>query len=66
MSICAELKKIKPDVFANGGDREIGTHVPTESAVCTKIGCREVFGVGRGGKVQFSSWLVEKVKNPKN
>ncbi|MBI2676378.1 MAG: adenylyltransferase/cytidyltransferase family protein [Candidatus Yanofskybacteria bacterium] len=63
MSVCSELKKLKPDVFANGGDRKIGMHAPTESLVCVEIHCREVFGVGRGGKVQSSSWLVEKVKN---
>ncbi|MBI2057740.1 MAG: adenylyltransferase/cytidyltransferase family protein [Candidatus Yanofskybacteria bacterium] len=64
MSVCVELKKLKPDVFVNGGDRKIGTHAPAESLVCAEIHCREVFGVGRGGKVQSSSWLVEKIKKP--
>jgi len=61
MSVCAELKKIKPDVFANGGDRN-KKNIP-EVAVCEGIGCKMVFNVGRGGKVQSSSWLVEKAKN---
>jgi len=58
MSVCAELRKIKPDIFANGGDRKLD-NVP-EVAVCEEIGCQMVFGVGRGGKVQSSSWLLAK------
>ena len=58
MSVCAELEKIKPDIFANGGDRT-KKNIP-EIAVCKKIGCKMIFGVGSGGKVQSSSWLLEK------
>lgn len=58
MSVCAELRKIKPDVFANGGDRKMG-NIP-EVAVCNEIGAKMVFNVGYGGKVQSSSWLVKK------
>lgn len=64
MSVCAELKKIKPDIFANGGDRKLD-NIP-EVAVCKKINCQLVFNVGRGGKVQSSSWLIKKAKNIKN
>lgn len=60
MSVCAELKKIKPDIFANGGDRKLD-NIP-EVAVCKKINCQLVFNVGRGGKVQSSSWLIKKAK----
>ncbi len=60
MSVCAELKKIKPDIFANGGDRKFG-NIP-EVPVCKAIGCKMVFNVGHGGKVQSSSWLLEKHK----
>ena len=59
MSVCAELKKIKPDIFANGGDRT-RKNIP-EVAVCEEIGCKMVFGIGDGGKVQSSSWLVADV-----
>lgn len=58
MSVCAELLSLKPDIFANGGDRTI-KNIP-EKDVCEKIGCEMVFGVGRGGKIQSSSWLLEK------
>lgn len=56
ISVCRELRRIKPDVFANGGDR-FADNIP-EVAACRAIGCRLVFGVGRGGKVQSSSRLL--------
>ncbi|MEK7151603.1 MAG: adenylyltransferase/cytidyltransferase family protein [Patescibacteria group bacterium] len=56
MSVSVELEKIKPDFFANGGDRTIN-NIP-EVGICDKINCKVVFNVGRGGKVQSSSWLV--------
>lgn len=56
-SVCRELEVIRPDIFANGGDR-FANNIP-EVAVCRKIGCRMVFRVGRGGKVQSSSWLLD-------
>ena len=58
MSVCGELLKVKPGVFANGGDRKLG-NIP-EADVCRKIGCEVVFNVGKGGKVQSSSWLLDK------
>lgn len=56
MSVNEALLRIRPDIFANGGDRT-KKNIP-EVPVCEKIGCKMVFGVGRGGKVQSSSWLV--------
>lgn len=58
MSICSELGKVRPDIFANGGDR-FASNIP-EVDVCNEIGCRMVFNVGHGGKVQSSSWLVNR------
>src|SRR3989344_6462520 len=58
MSVSKELAKIKPDIFANGGDRT-ATNIP-EAPVCKKIGCEMVFSVGQGGKIQSSSWLLAK------
>ncbi|MSR71047.1 MAG: hypothetical protein EXS50_00025 [Candidatus Taylorbacteria bacterium] len=56
MSVCAELRKIKPHIFVNGGDRKLD-NVP-EVAVCSELGTKMVFNVGVGGKVQSSSWLL--------
>ena len=68
ISVCTELRKIHPDIFANGGDRKLG-NIP-EVAVCKEIGCKMKFNVGEGGKVQSSSWLIakaaEKLKNAQN
>lgn len=60
MSVCADLRALRPDIFANGGDRK-SDNVP-EIAVCAEIGCAMVFGIGAGGKVQSSSWLIEKAR----
>ncbi len=57
-SVCTELRKLKPDVFANGGDRTFD-NIP-EVPVCEEIGCKMIFGIGKGGKVQSSSWLTDK------
>ncbi len=51
------LRKVKPDVFANGGDRKNALDVP-ETAVCEELGIEMVFGVG-GRKVRSSSNMLE-------
>ncbi len=56
MSVSKELRALKPDIFANGGDRTSG-NIP-EVPVCKSIRCEMVFKLGRGGKVQSSSWLL--------
>ena len=54
MSVCAELKKLQPHIFANGGDRTVGNIL--EVAVCDRLKCKMLFNVGQGGKMQSSSW----------
>lgn len=61
MSVCEALREIKPDIFANGGDRK-EDNIP-EVVVCKEIGCEMMFNVGEGGKVQSSSWLIDSVKS---
>lgn len=61
MSVCQELKKLRPAIYANGGDRT-RKNIP-EVAVCNEVGCKMIFDVGRGGKIQSSSWLLEKFFN---
>jgi cytidyltransferase-like protein len=58
-SVCTALRRIRPNIFANGGDRSLGTILETET--CRIIGARMVCNVG-GGKVQSSSWLVNNTK----
>jgi cytidyltransferase-like protein len=57
MSVCEALRVVKPNIFANGGDRK-HDNIP-EVGVCNDIGCSMVFNVGFGGKVQSSSWLLQ-------
>lgn len=65
MSVVKELRALKPDIFANGGDRTPQTSVSKENILCRKIGCKTAFNVGHGGKVQSSSWLVDGVAKKK-
>lgn len=58
MSVCRDLRALKPDIFANGGDRKLD-NIP-EVATCAEIGCAMVFNIGKGGKIQSSSWLLKK------
>ena len=72
MSVSRELRALRPDIFANGGDRnEKNAANPASSLywdikTCQAIGCAMVFNVGHGGKVQSSSWLLERYVNHVN
>lgn len=58
MSVCEEIKKIKPIIFANGGDR-FADNIP-EFKLCNQLGIKMVFNVGRGGKIRSSSDLLKE------
>ena len=57
MSVCKEIVKIKPDIFANGGDR-FADNIP-EFKLCNDLGIEMVFNVGRGGKIRSSSEMLK-------
>src|SRR3989344_1691964 len=59
-SVCRALRKIQPDIFANGGDRKPDGDPVPEVALCEELGIKMIYNVGEGGKVQSSSWLLEK------
>ncbi len=67
MSVCFELKKIKPHIFANGGDRNQkdaknpDSSLYRERKIHKKLGIKMVYNVGRGGKVRSSSELIREV-----
>lgn len=56
-SQCKTLAKIRPDVFANGGDRATIKDIP-EADICKKLGIKMVFGVGK--KIRSSSILIKE------
>jgi D-beta-D-heptose 7-phosphate kinase/D-beta-D-heptose 1-phosphate adenosyltransferase len=58
-TVSGALRKLRPDIFAKGGDRSSLDKVP-EAATCKEIGCKIVLDVGRGGKVESSSWLLKR------
>jgi len=57
-SVCESLRKINPDIFANGGDRLFG-EVP-EAKVCDELGVKIVDGLG--DKIESSSGLIKESK----
>ena len=59
-SVCEERKKIKPHIFANGGDRKPDGDPVPEVALCEELGIKIIYNVGHGGKVRSSSELVKK------
>lgn len=56
--VCGALVALRPNIFANGGDRKLD-NIP-EVAACEELNIEMVFNVGTGGKVQSSSWLLDK------
>lgn len=60
-SVCNEITKIHPDIFANGGDR-FASNIP-EFVLCKKLGVKMVFNVGKGGKIRSSSELLDNYAN---
>ncbi len=71
MSVSSDLEKLKPDIFANGGDRNEADAAKPESSlykdikICDRLGIEIVYNVGKGGKIQSSSWLIQKAKENK-
>ena len=55
---CDAIVSMKPDAFANGGDRK-KDNTP-EMEVCDELGIQMLWGIGGKDKPQSSSWLVNK------
>jgi D-beta-D-heptose 7-phosphate kinase/D-beta-D-heptose 1-phosphate adenosyltransferase len=68
MGIGKELEKVRPHIFANGGDRNEADAANPDSSLyydiemCKKLGIEIVYNVGRGGKVRSSSDLLKEWK----
>jgi cytidyltransferase-like protein len=62
MSVCKELEALKPDIFANGGDRKPDQDPVPEVELCNRLRIQLVYNVGKSGKIQSSSDLVKKAK----
>ena len=62
-TVCETLKELRPDIFANGGDR--GVHTTPEAKLCEELGIELIWNVG-GGKVRSSSELVKEISQKKS
>ncbi len=61
-TVCKSLAKLKPDIFANGGDRKSLGDVP-EYDICQKYNIKMVDGLGR--KIRASSKLISQANKNK-
>ncbi len=59
-TVCEAIRRLHPDVFANGGDRK-QQNTP-EIDLCNQMNIELAWNVG-GGKIQSSSDLVSASKN---
>jgi len=57
LSVCKSLVKVKPNIFAQGGDRHKG-NIP-EADICRLLGIKMVDGLGK--KIRSSSILIAAV-----
>ena len=60
-TVCEAIRRLKPDMFANGGDRR-KNNTP-EQDVCDELGVQMLWAVGGEDKANSSSDLVERVKS---
>ena len=60
ITVCEEIRRIKPDIFANGGDRKPDGDPVPEVALCEELGIEVIYNVGHGGKIRSSSELLKE------
>ena len=60
-TVCEAIRRLKPDYFANGGDR--GKKNTPEQQVCEELGVTLLWGIGGEEKLQSSSDLAKKVRD---
>ncbi len=60
-SVCESLRVVKPNIFANGGDRSFKDENIPEDVVAEELNIKMVDNIG-GDKVRSSSTLLKNVK----
>ena len=58
-TVCEAIHRLKPDYFANGGDR--GRNNTPEQTLCGKMDVEMLWGIGGENKANSSSTLIERV-----
>tara|TARA_Y100000310_G_scaffold306804_1_gene348289 strand:- start:58 stop:525 length:468 start_codon:yes stop_codon:yes gene_type:complete len=61
-TVCEALRRLKPDMFGNGGDRT-SENTP-EMAICQELNIKMIWNLG-GKKIQSSSGLINTLFNKK-
>lgn len=61
-TVCKSLEIIKPNIFANGGDRKNINDIP-EYTICEDLNIKMVDGLGK--KIRASSEIIAKAKKHK-
>jgi D-beta-D-heptose 7-phosphate kinase/D-beta-D-heptose 1-phosphate adenosyltransferase len=61
-TVCKSLAVIKPDIFANGGDRKNINNIP-ERTICKNLNIKMIDGLGK--KIRASSEIITKAKKYK-
>lgn len=61
-TVCKSLEKIKPNIFANGGDRKNINDIP-EYEICKKLNIKMIDGCGE--KIRSSSILIKNASEKK-
>jgi cytidyltransferase-like protein len=60
-TVCEAIRRLKPDFFANGGDR--GKANTPEQAVCEELDIELLWGIGGEEKLDSSSELAKKARD---
>ena len=60
-TVCKSLAKVKPDIFAQGGDRNEG-NIP-EAEICRRLAIKMIDGLG--AKIRSSSILIAEAAKKK-
>ena len=60
-TVCKSLELLKPDIFANGGDRNNNT--TPETIFCAENDIQLLWGIGGENKSNSSSWILQKWKD---
>ena len=56
-TVCKSLEKLRPNIFANGGDRN-KDNIPEQTKFISHKNIEFAFGVGGNIKINSSSWIL--------
>ncbi|MFA4834118.1 MAG: adenylyltransferase/cytidyltransferase family protein [Patescibacteria group bacterium] len=62
-TIAKSLAKVKPDIFAKGGDRNADNIPASETEICRELNIKRVDGLGK--KIRSSSILIKNASEKK-